>query len=81
LAFILGLYGAEPVAGLTYLRGKKGKAMAGIGALEAAEAIAKIDAAVGDFPELKQGELHVLGREWEMGLAGPNNDVRKAGSV
>jgi hypothetical protein len=55
--------------------------MVGISGLEAAVAIAEIDAAVGDFPELKQGKLHVLGREWEMCLAVPNNDVRKAGSV
>lgn len=68
LAFILKLYGAQPVAGLAHLHGKKGKAMVHIGAVDAPVTIAEIDAAVDECAKLKQGELHVLGWEWEMGL-------------
>lgn len=56
LAFILKLYGAQPVAGMAHLHGKKAKAMVHIGA------------AVDECAKLKQGELHVLGWEWGMGL-------------
>jgi adenine-specific DNA-methyltransferase len=68
LAFILKLYGAQPVAGMTYLHGKRGKAMVHIGAVDAPVTIAEIDAAVDECAMLKQAELHVLGWEWEMGL-------------
>jgi adenine-specific DNA-methyltransferase len=81
LAFILKLYGAQPVAGMAQVHGKKAKAMVHIGAVDAPVTIAEIDAAVDECAKLKQGELHVLGWEWEMGLAGPNNDVRKPGPV
>jgi adenine-specific DNA-methyltransferase len=68
LAFILKLYGAQPVVGMAHLHGKKGKAMIHIGAVDAPVTIAEIDAAVDECAKLKQGELHVLGWEWEMGL-------------
>lgn len=68
LAFILKLYGAQPVAGMAHLHGKKGKALIHIGAVDAPVTIAEIDAAVDECAKLKQGELHVLGWEWEMGL-------------
>jgi DNA modification methylase len=68
LAFILKLYGAQPVAGMAHLHGKKGKAMVHIGAVDAPVTIAEIDAAADECAKLKQGELHVLGWEWEMGL-------------
>ena len=68
LSFILKLYGAQPVAGLAELHGKKAKAMVHIGAVDAPVTIAEIDAAVDECAKLKQGELHVLGWEWEMGL-------------
>lgn len=68
LAFILKLYGAQPVAGLASLHGKKGKAMVHIGAVDAPVTISEIDAAVDECAKLKQTELHVLGWEWEMGL-------------
>ena len=48
--------------------GKEGKAMIHIGAVDAPVTIAEIDAAVDECAKLKQGELHVLGWEWEMGL-------------
>lgn len=68
LAFILKLYGAQPLAGLVHLHGKKGKALAHIGAVDAPVTISEIDGAVDECTMLKQGELHVLGWEWEMGL-------------
>ena len=68
LAFILKLYGAQPVAGMAHLHGKKGKALVHIGAVDAPVTISEIDAAVDECAKLKQSELHVLGWEWEMGL-------------
>jgi adenine-specific DNA-methyltransferase len=68
LAFILKLYGAQPVAGLAHLHGKKSRALIHIGAVDAPVTISEIDAAVDECTKLKQGELHVLGWEWEMGL-------------
>jgi len=67
-AFILKLYGAQPVAGMAHLHGKKGKAMIHIGAVDAPVTIAEIDAAVDECVKARQSELHVLGWEWEMGL-------------
>jgi DNA modification methylase len=77
LAFILKLYGAQPVAGMAHLHGKKGKAMVHVGAVDAPVTIDEVNQALDECAKLKQTELHVLGWEWEMGLAGPNNDVRK----
>ena len=79
LAFVLKLYGAQPIAGMMHLHGKKGRAMVHVGAVDAPVTIDEIDQAVDECQRLRQGELHVLGWEWEMGLAGPNNDVRRGG--
>jgi DNA modification methylase len=68
IAFILKLYGAQPVPGCLCLHGKKGRALVHIGAVDAPVTIAEIDAAVDECSRLKQPELHVLGWEWEMGL-------------
>ena len=68
LSFILKLYGAQPVVGMTHLHGKKGKAMIHIGAVDAPVTIDEIESAVEECVKLKQKELHVLGWEWEMGL-------------
>ena len=68
LAFILKLYGAQPVAGMTHLHGKKGKGLVHIGAVDAPVTIGEIDAAVNECAKLKQKDLHILGWEWEMGL-------------
>ena len=68
LAFILKLYGAQPVAGLAHLHGKVSKAMVHIGAVDAPVTIDEINAAIAECTQLKQTELHVLGWEWEMGL-------------
>jgi DNA modification methylase len=77
LAFILKLYGAQPVPGQVHLHGKKGRAMVHIGAVDAPVTIDEVSQALDECVALQQTELHVLGWEWEMGLAGPNNDVRK----
>jgi len=68
LAFILKLYGAQPVAGLEHIHGKTGRALVHIGAVDAPVTISEIDAAIDECAKLKQLELHVLGWEWEMGL-------------
>ena len=77
LAFVLKLYGAQPVAGMAHLHGKKGKAMVQIGAIDAPVTIDEVNNAINECALVKQPELHVLGWEWEMGLAGPNNGVRR----
>ncbi len=79
LAFILRLYGGQPVPGLAHLHGKRGRAMIHIGAVDAPVTIDEITQALEECARLKQPELHVLGWEWEMGLAGPNNEYRKGG--
>ena len=79
LAFILKLYGAQPVAGMAHVHGKKHRAMVHVGAVDAPVTIDEIEQAVEECQRLRQGELHVLGWEWEMGLAGPNNDLRRGG--
>jgi adenine-specific DNA-methyltransferase len=79
LAFILKLYGAHPVAGMQHVHGKKGRAMVHVGAVDAPVTIDEVASAIEECVALKQSELHVLGWEWEMGLAGPNNDYRKGG--
>jgi len=69
LAFILKLYGAEPLAGMQHLHGKKGKAVIHIGAVDAPVTIDEVNACIEECLAVKQAELHVLGWEWEMGLA------------
>jgi adenine-specific DNA-methyltransferase len=68
LAFILKLYGAQPISGLSSIHGKKGKALIHIGAVDAPVTISEIDTAIDECAKLRQGDLHVLGWEWEMGL-------------
>jgi len=70
LAFILKLYGARPVDGMTHLHGKKGRAMVHVGAVDAPVTIGEVLDAADECVKLKQNELHVLGWEWEMGLRG-----------
>jgi adenine-specific DNA-methyltransferase len=53
---------------VAWLQGKKNKAMIHIGSVDAPVTITEIDAAVDECAKLKQGELHVLGWEWEIGL-------------
>jgi len=68
LAFVLKLYGAEPISGVPHLHGKKGKAMVHIGSVDAPVTIDEIIEAIDNCCSLKQNELHILGWEWEMGL-------------
>lgn len=68
LAFVLKLYGAQPVAGFTQLHGRKGRGMVHIGAVDAPVTIDEINASIAECLRVKQAELHVLGWEWEMGL-------------
>jgi adenine-specific DNA-methyltransferase len=68
LAFVLKLYGAQPLAGMSHIHGQKGKAMVHVGAVDAPVTIDEISAAVDECAKLKQRDLHVLGWEWEMGL-------------
>ena len=68
LAFILKLYGAQPVSGMTHLHGKRGKALIHIGMVDAPVTFDEVNAAVDECVKLKQTELHLLGWEWEMGL-------------
>ena len=68
LSFILKLYGAQPVAGMSHLHGKKGKAMVHIGAVDAPVTIGEVESATEECIHVKQSELHILGWEWEMGL-------------
>lgn len=70
LAFILKLYGAQPLTGMAHLHGKKGRGLIHIGAVDAPVTISEIDAAVDECVQMKQSELHVLGWEWEMGIDG-----------
>jgi len=68
LTFILKLYSAQPVSGMSHIHGKNGKSLVHIGAVDAPVTISEIDAAVDECAKLKQNELHILGWEWEMGL-------------
>jgi len=61
-------YGAQPVAGLVNLHGKRGGAMVHIGAVDAPVTIDEVNAALAECVQLKQTELHILGWEWEMGI-------------
>jgi len=81
LAFILKLYGAQPISGLMHIHGKKSRAMVHIGAIDAPVTIDEINLSIAETVHLKQTELHVLGWEWEMGLAGPNNEYHKGGPM
>jgi len=68
LKFILDLYGALPLAGMTHLHGKKGRAMVHIGAVDAPVTIDEVNNCLQECLATRQTELHVLGWEWEMGL-------------
>ena len=81
LAFVLKLYGAQPVAGMEHLHGKKGKSMVHIGPVDAPVTIDEIDSALDECAKLKQKELHVLGWEWEMGLNDLMVDVAKGKNI
>lgn len=68
LAFVLKLYGAQPLPGTEHLHGTRGGAVVHVGAVDAPVTIDEIMASVKEAAALRQQELHVLGWEWEMGL-------------
>lgn len=69
LKFVLELYGAQPLAGTQHLHGKKGNAVVRVGAVDAPVTIDEVNACLDECRAMVQKELHVLGWEWEMGLA------------
>ena len=79
MAFILHLYGAEPLDGLSSCHGRKAGALVHIGAVDAPVTVSDVEAALDECVERRQRELHVLGWDWEMGIGGPNRSVRGRG--
>lgn len=77
LAFILKLYGAEPIAGSQFVHGKKGSALVYIGAVDSPVTIQEVQDAMKDTKGMGMKELHVLGWEWEMGLNDAIQEVAK----
>ncbi len=67
LAFILQLYGAQPMPGRAHLHGDNGEALVHVAAVDTPLTTSAIDAAVDECAMLKQGELHVLAWDWETG--------------
>jgi len=68
LAFILKLYGAEPISGFTHIHGKKSNALVYVGAVDSPVTIQECIDAIKDCKSQGMKELHILGWEWEMGL-------------
>lgn len=77
LAFILKLYGAEPIAGSQFIHGKNGNALVYIGAVDSPVTIQEVTDALKDTKSMGMKELHVLGWEWEMGLNDAIQEVAK----
>jgi len=71
IAFILKLYGAEPLTGSSHLHGRKGDAYIYVGPVSNPVTIAEIEQAVNECRSMKGSTVHVLGWEWEMGLHDP----------
>ncbi len=78
-AFMLKLYGARPVAGLTALHGKKGRAMVYVGAVDTSISRDTISRAIDECVKLKQPELHVLGWEWESRVDALSAEAQRRG--
>ncbi len=81
LKFILDLYGAQPLPGTQHLHGKKGRAVIHVGAVDAPVTIDEIYACLAECQTMGQKELHILGWEWEMGLANLMVEEAKAQGV
>jgi len=81
IAFILKLYGAQPITGMQHLHGKKENAVVHIGAVDAPVTIDEVLNCIEECVALKQKELHVLGWEWEMGLYNLMVDEAKSRGV
>ena len=81
LKFILELYGAQPLAGTQVLHGKKGNAVVHVGAVDAPVTIDEVLACLNECKQMGQKELHILGWEWEMGLANLMVDEAKGQGI
>lgn len=68
MAFILKLYGAEPISVSLHIHGKKGNALLHVGTVDMPVTINDCVEAIKECKALGQKELHILGWEWEMGL-------------
>jgi adenine-specific DNA-methyltransferase len=66
-AFLLELYGAQPMAGRVRIHGRKGEALVHVGPVDMPLNTSAIDAAVDECAMLQQRELHVLAWEWDTG--------------
>jgi DNA modification methylase len=77
LAFILKLYGAEPVSGFSRIHGKKDSALVYVGAVDSPVTIQECIDAIKDCKQVEQKELHILGWEWEMGLNDAIDEIAK----
>lgn len=81
LAFILKLYGAEPISGFTHIHGKKGNALVYVGAVDSPVTIQEVLDAIKDCKKFEQKELHILGWEWEMGLNDAIQEIAKKENI
>ncbi len=81
LAFILKLYGAEPISGFTHIHGKKGNALVYVGAVDSPVTIQECIDAIKDCKSQGGKELHILGWEWEMGLNDAIQEIAKKEGV
>jgi len=81
LAFILKLYGAEPISGFSHIHGKKGNALIYVGAVDSPVTVQEITDAIKDCKQIGQRELHILGWEWEMGLNDAIQEIAKRENV
>jgi hypothetical protein len=70
ISFILKLYGAKATVGLEHLHGQVSNAYVHVGAVDSPVTIDEINAAVDEAAAVKAKLVHILGWEWEMGLAG-----------
>jgi len=81
LAFILKLYGAEPISGFTHIHGRKGKALVYVGAVDSPVTIQEVIDAIKDAKSQGAKELHILGWEWEMGLNNAIQEIAKKENI
>jgi len=81
LAFILKLYGAEPISGFTHIHGRKGKALVYVGAVDSPVTIQEVNDAIKDAKSQGAREIHILGWEWEMGLNNAIQEVAKKENI
>jgi len=68
IKFILKLYNAEPISGMLYIHGKRGKRLVHVGAVDSPVTLPEIQDAISEVKKSKQKALDILGWEWEMGL-------------